>query len=125
MSHTVERVAVEHGGAVHEALIRYHTAAHEAWVRQDALVATMRDNTDRGPGDEADNAATHGQLDEQVTLAYALRAQLDGLAAAVTRCESGAYGRCERCHESIPAERLELFPAATHCVSCKQQFEHR
>ncbi|MFD4527029.1 TraR/DksA family transcriptional regulator [Streptomyces sp. NPDC058470] len=37
---------------------------------------------------------------------------------ALERLERGAYGRCERCGEPIPAERLEVRPAATTCVPC-------
>ncbi|HEY7177905.1 MAG TPA: TraR/DksA C4-type zinc finger protein [Gaiella sp.] len=39
---------------------------------------------------------------------------------ALTRIDDGTYGRCERCGEAIPEERLEAVPYATLCVSCKQ-----
>ncbi|WSZ86822.1 TraR/DksA C4-type zinc finger protein [Streptomyces sp. NBC_00859] len=37
---------------------------------------------------------------------------------ALERIERGEYGRCERCGEPIPAERLEVRPAASTCVAC-------
>jgi RNA polymerase-binding transcription factor len=39
---------------------------------------------------------------------------------AVARIDEGTYGRCERCGQEIPEERLEAVPYATLCVTCKQ-----
>ncbi|WFE55320.1 TraR/DksA C4-type zinc finger protein [Micromonospora sp. WMMD1155] len=33
----------------------------------------------------------------------------------------GTYGLCERCHESIPAERLDVLPHARFCVPCQEK----
>jgi DnaK suppressor protein len=93
--------------------------------REDAAVHAMRTGLDEGPGDEVDHAMTRAQLDEQVTLATTLHSQLDDLASAIQRFEGGSYGVCENCHQPIPAERMELFPSATHCVSCKASMERR
>ncbi|MFG2138849.1 TraR/DksA family transcriptional regulator [Streptomyces sp. NPDC048650] len=52
----------------------------------------------------------------------ALLAQAHGrlvdLDRASERLERGDYGRCEGCGERIPAERLEVRPAAGMCVRC-------
>jgi DnaK suppressor protein len=37
---------------------------------------------------------------------------------ALERLERGDYGRCEGCGEPIPAQRLEVRPAASTCVGC-------
>lgn len=37
---------------------------------------------------------------------------------ALARLAEGAYGRCERCGEPIPHERLLARPAARTCVPC-------
>jgi len=37
---------------------------------------------------------------------------------ALERLGSGEYGRCEVCGAQIPAERLEIRPAASACVHC-------
>lgn len=42
---------------------------------------------------------------------------------ALAKIEEGTYGRCERCGQEIPDERLEAVPYATLCVSCKQMEE--
>jgi RNA polymerase-binding transcription factor len=39
---------------------------------------------------------------------------------ALARIDAGTYGRCERCGQEIPPERLEAVPYATLCVTCKQ-----
>jgi len=39
---------------------------------------------------------------------------------AVARIDAGVYGRCERCGQEIPEERLEAVPYATLCIMCKQ-----
>lgn len=125
MSQIAEDVAAgRSAGPMHDIMVGQYSAAHEAWARQDAVVREMRDNTDRGPGDEGDHAATHTQLDEQAALAAALNDHLDDLAAAVARCKDGTYGSCQSCGQYIPIARLEVFPAATHCLPCKQVAEH-
>ncbi|MER5873473.1 TraR/DksA C4-type zinc finger protein [Streptomyces sp. NPDC002044] len=46
------------------------------------------------------------------------REHLDEVDQALERLARGDYGRCERCGEPIPAERLEARPTATTCVPC-------
>src|SRR5688500_3400716 len=40
--------------------------------------------------------------------------------AALDRIVAGTYGTCVRCGAPIPAERLEIRPFASGCVSCQQ-----
>ncbi|WP_348774208.1 TraR/DksA C4-type zinc finger protein [Micromonospora sp. WMMD1155] len=40
---------------------------------------------------------------------------------ALGRISDGTYGLCERCHESIPAERLDVLPHARFCVPCQEK----
>jgi RNA polymerase-binding transcription factor DksA len=108
-----------------DVLVRRYDEVYAAWCRQIAIGAAMRAGRDGGPGDEADHASTSAQLDEQDALTSVLRTRLDDLAIALERCGDGSYGRCEECGCVIPADRLELFPAAYHCVSCKQRRERR
>ena len=37
---------------------------------------------------------------------------------ALLRFGDGTYGRCERCDDTIPLERLEAIPYARLCVAC-------
>lgn len=32
-------------------------------------------------------------------------------------------GICIECHERIPAERIQLVPECSHCISCAEQLE--
>lgn len=42
---------------------------------------------------------------------------------ALQRLADGTYGRCRRCGQPIPEERLEAMPMATLCVPCKAAAE--
>ncbi|MEE6259861.1 TraR/DksA family transcriptional regulator [Plantactinospora sonchi] len=80
---------------------------------------------DTAGDDQADSGTKTAERDTAQSL---LRAILDRRAQfehALGRLEEGTYGWCEGCGNSIPVERLEIFPAATTCVSCKQNRERR
>lgn len=40
---------------------------------------------------------------------------------ALQKIEDGSYGQCENCHQDIPEERLEVYPAAKYCIKCESQ----
>ena len=44
--------------------------------------------------------------------------ELQKIAAALRRIESGDYGYCLACDEPIALQRLSLDPAATLCIDC-------
>ena len=44
------------------------------------------------------------------------REQLRQVEKALTRLESGEFGRCEICGKEIPVERLEAVPWTTLCI---------
>jgi DnaK suppressor protein len=50
---------------------------------------------------------------------------IGALLAEVRRAEAklaeGTYGHCDRCGTTIPDERLEARPWATHCVVCSAE----
>jgi DnaK suppressor protein len=48
---------------------------------------------------------------------------LRSLIAALKRIEDGSYGKCEECGGKIPLKRLEAYPAASLCISCKSRLE--
>jgi len=80
---------------------------------------------DRAGDDQADSGTKTAERDTAQSL---LRTILDRRAQyehALARLEDGTYGFCEGCDEPIPVERLEIFPSATSCVSCKQTRERR
>lgn len=80
---------------------------------------------DTAGDDQADSGTKTAERDTAQSL---LRTILDRRAQfehALTRLEEGTYGFCEGCGAAIPVERLEIFPSATTCVTCKQTRERR
>ena len=49
--------------------------------------------------------------------------ELQKIAAALRRIDSGDYGYCLSCDEPIARERLALDPAATLCIDCANKKE--
>ncbi len=61
-------------------------------------------------------------LDPQTVVALidSTRQALADTTEALKRIAAGTYGRCERCGQDIPVERLEILPHARFCVPCQQ-----
>ncbi|WP_290803822.1 TraR/DksA C4-type zinc finger protein [Herbiconiux sp.] len=51
-------------------------------------------------------------------LELAAARRLEATDAALARVAAGTYGLCLTCGLPIPVGRLEIRPAATHCVNC-------
>jgi DnaK suppressor protein len=80
---------------------------------------------DTAGDDQADSGTKTAERDTAQSL---LRTILDRRAQferALGRLDEGTYGFCEGCSAPIPVERLEIFPSATACVTCKQSRERR
>jgi DnaK suppressor protein len=68
----------------------------------------------------ADSAQATAELSQQVSMIEQQQALYGEVVAALARLEEGTFGKCERCGQQIPIERLEALPTARLCVSCKQ-----
>jgi RNA polymerase-binding protein DksA len=69
--------------------------------------------------------ATERENDEVLeSLGITAEQELIMINSALKRIDSGDYFRCSLCGEDIPAERLELLPFSSHCVSCADKLEH-
>lgn len=66
----------------------------------------------------ADPAVIQEDRDSTRILLEGARDTVAAAERAVERHRAGSYGRCARCGEAIPAERLEALPEAVTCVSC-------
>ncbi len=42
---------------------------------------------------------------------------------ALERIKAGTYGECMGCKQPIPKKRLEVFPVAKYCITCKSKLE--
>jgi RNA polymerase-binding transcription factor len=72
----------------------------------------------------ADSAQVTAERSELLSLANQQKEARDEIVAALRRIDEGTYGKCERCGEDIPVERLEAIPTARLCVKCKQATNH-
>jgi DnaK suppressor protein len=75
--------------------------------------------------DQADVGAKAYEREHELALTYNARELLAQAERALTRIDDGTYGSCESCGEPIGKARLQAFPRATLCVSCKQREERR
>lgn len=69
----------------------------------------------------ADSAQATAERSELLGLIRQLRDHHAEVLAALQHLAAGTYGKCERCGQEIPIERLEAIPATRLCVSCKQE----
>ncbi|NLU79648.1 TraR/DksA family transcriptional regulator [Micromonospora sp. HNM0581] len=92
---------------------------------QQSQVLRLVEVGDTAGDDQADSGTKTAERDTAQSL---LRTILDRRAQyehALARLAEGTYGFCEGCTAPIPVERLEIFPSATACVTCKQTRERR
>ncbi len=95
---------------------------HRAEVASEKL---KRDQSTEGSGDEADAGSKTFEREHEMSLANNSRDLLVQVERAHGRLDAGTYGRCEECGNPIPKARLQAFPRATLCVTCKQREERR
>lgn len=103
--------------------------AQIAELRADIAVSTSQiaeGDTSEGAGDDqADAGAKTYAREHELALAYNSQDLLAQSERAVQRMDAGTYGICEVCAEPIGKARLQVFPRATLCVTCKQREERR
>jgi len=75
--------------------------------------------------DQADAGAKTFQREHELALTENARDLLAQNERALARIDAGTYGVCESCGQPIGKARLQAFPRATLCVSCKQREERR
>lgn len=92
---------------------------------EEDLASLMRDSGEGAGDDQADAGAATWEREHELSLTANARALLDQTEHALERIEDGDYGRCENCGNPIGKMRLQAFPRATLCMTCKQQQERR
>ena len=75
--------------------------------------------------DQADAGAKTFQREHDLALTQNARDLLERSESALARMDAGTYGVCESCGQPIGKARLQAFPRATLCVTCKQREERR
>jgi len=92
---------------------------------EENLADRMNDGPDGAGKDPADVGASNFELDQEMSLNANTRHMLHQTELALKLLDDGGYGFCESCGQPIGKLRLQAFPRATMCVSCKQRAERR
>ena len=95
------------------------TEAESAWA------ALQRDSGEGSGDDQADAGTKTFEREHEMSLAANSRDLLSQVERALQRLDNGSYGICENCGNPIGKARLQAFPRATLCVTCKQREERR
>jgi len=85
----------------------------------------LGDSVSDAGDDQADVGAKAYEREHELALTYNARELLAQTERALARIDASTYGSCESCGEPIGKARLQAFPRATLCVSCKQREERR
>jgi RNA polymerase-binding transcription factor DksA len=88
----------------------------------DTELAAAREQLDRVTAEYqavlSDSDTIQEDRDSVALLVAEARAAVSRIETALNRIGDGSYGRCVRCGSTIPAERLEVLPDTSTCVSC-------
>jgi RNA polymerase-binding transcription factor len=111
--------------------LRNQMAAEVAALRADIdraetdIASRLGDAVGDAGDDQADVGAKTFEREHELALTHNARELLAQNERAIARIEAGTYGTCESCGEAIGKARLQAFPRATLCVTCKQREERR
>lgn len=83
------------------------------------LADLIRDSGDGAGDDQADAGSKTFEREHEMSLANNAREMLLQVRHALGRIDDGSYGVCEGCERAIGKLRLQAFPRATLCMSCK------
>lgn len=73
-------------------------------------------------GDDVDsNAAEVNTYSSRLGVERNLERMLRAVNTALEKIEDGTYGLCAQCGNKINDARLQVFPAATHCMKCQDE----
>lgn len=89
------------------------------------LADRLHDAGDGAGDDQADTGAKTFEREHEMSLANNARDLLAQNERAMGSITAGTYGVCEICGNAIGKARLQAFPRATLCVTCKQREERR
>jgi RNA polymerase-binding protein DksA len=85
----------------------------------------LRDSGDGAGDDAADAGSKTFEREHEMSLANNTRDMLVQAERALARIDNRTYGVCENCGNPIGKARLQVFPRATLCMTCKQREERR
>ncbi|WP_142119662.1 TraR/DksA family transcriptional regulator [Rarobacter faecitabidus] len=85
----------------------------------------LRNSGDGAGDDQADSGSSALEREHELSMINNLRDLLAQNNRALERIDNKTYGQCEQCGQAIGKARLQAFPRATLCVTCKQREERR
>lgn len=89
------------------------------------LSALLRYSGDGAGDDQADSGSSALEREQELTLVNNTRDLLEQNTHALERVGAPGFGTCESCGEAVGKARLQAFPRATLCVTCKARQERR
>lgn len=89
------------------------------------LSALLRNSGDGAGDDQADSGSSAVEREQELTLVNNTRDLLDQNRHALERVGASGFGACETCGGPVGKARLQAFPRATLCVTCKARQERR
>ncbi|MBL8931489.1 MAG: TraR/DksA family transcriptional regulator [Kineosporiaceae bacterium] len=90
---------------------------------EEGIADVLRDSGDGAGDDQADSGAKAFEREQGMTLLSTTRQALDQTERALERIADGTYGVCESCGLAVGKLRMQAFPRALLCLSCKQEQE--
>jgi RNA polymerase-binding transcription factor DksA len=85
----------------------------------------IKDGGEGAGDDQADAGNKTFEREHEMSLLINARDMVIQTERAIERIDNKSYGVCEVCGSQIGKARLEVFPRATLCMSCKQKEERR
>ena len=85
----------------------------------------IQDSGEGAGDDQADAGNKTFEREHEMSLLINARDMVIQTERAIDRIDNKTYGVCEVCGSQIGKARLEVFPRATLCMSCKQKEERR
>ncbi len=96
---------------------------NELQMTESGIADLVNDSGDGAGDDVADAGSKTFEREQEMSIADNARDLLEQTGRALERLDSGAYGQCESCGGPIGKARLQAFPRATLCLTCKQADE--
>jgi RNA polymerase-binding protein DksA len=91
----------------------------EIATSEQGLADLILDSGDGAGDDQADTGTKTFEREHEMSLANNAREMLEQVRQALGRVDDGTYGICDGCGNGIGKFRLQAFPRAKLCMSCK------
>jgi hypothetical protein len=85
----------------------------------------IRDSGDGAGDDQADAGSKTYEREQEMSIVANDKDLLLQTERALARISDGSYGTCESCGNAIGKLRLQAFPKATMCITCKEREDRR